>query len=327
MLICVRSVKQQEIAVSSAQGSRQSVAVVGVGGIGAVMAGSIAGAGRHDVIACVRESIENLVVERPEGEIHAKLGSLTNAADAHPVDWVVLATKAHQTASVAPWLARLCKKGTCIAVLQNGIEHLELLRPYAGEASILPSIVYYNGERIAPGRVRYRPVTDFDLTLPDTQDAAAFAALLEGTSMRLSLSKDFAALAWRKLLINAVANPITALTLQRQSVLRRQDIKAQCLAILREAVTVGRASGVDLSEDEADKTLATLLTYPAAAGTSMYFDRLSGRPLEVEALTGAIVSAGHRCGVPTPLNSMLLTLLRAVSDASDKPIAQAAIAS
>jgi 2-dehydropantoate 2-reductase len=59
-----------------------------------------------------------------------------------------------------------------------------------------------------------------------------------------------------------------------------------------------------------------LLTYPPEAGTSMYFDRLAGRPLEIEALTGAIVAAGDRLGVPTPLNRAFLALLRAVSDAA-----------
>jgi 2-dehydropantoate 2-reductase len=48
----------------------------------------------------------------------------------------------------------------------------------------------------------------------------------------------------------------------------------------------------------------------------MYFDRLAGRPLEADALTGAIVAAGERLGIPTPLNGALLTLLRAVSDAA-----------
>lgn len=133
--------------------------------------------------------------------------------------------------------------------------------------------------------------------------------------MRILRSPDFNTLAWRKLLINAVANPITALTLQRQSVFRRDDVKALCLAILDEAATVGRADGARLAPDEAKQILATLLTYPADAGTSMYFDRLAGRPFEVEALTGAIVETGARYQTPTPLNRALLTLLRATSDA------------
>jgi 2-dehydropantoate 2-reductase len=48
----------------------------------------------------------------------------------------------------------------------------------------------------------------------------------------------------------------------------------------------------------------------------MYFDRLAGRELEVEALTGAVVTAGERLHIATPLNGALLALLRAVSDAA-----------
>ncbi len=59
-----------------------------------------------------------------------------------------------------------------------------------------------------------------------------------------------------------------------------------------------------------------LFTFPPEAGTSMYFDRLAGRPLEHEAKTGAIVAAGKRHGIPTPINSALLPLLRAISDAA-----------
>ena len=66
--------------------------------------------------------------------------------------------------------------------------------------------------------------------------------------------------------------------------------------------------------DEAELILGSLLTYPSDAGTSMYFDRLAGRPFEADALTGAIVAAGERHGMPVPLNGALLALLRATSD-------------
>jgi 2-dehydropantoate 2-reductase len=181
----------------------------------------------------------------------------------------------------------------------------------------VPTIVYYNGERIGADHVRLRRVSDYDLAAPEGADGRAFAALLAGTTLRVLLSAEFETLAWRKLLINAIANPITALTLQRQAVLRRDDVQALCRAILDEAVMVARADDARLAADEAAQVMETLLTYPAEAGTSMYFDRLAGRPIEAEALTGAIVAAGERHGIATPLNRMLLTLLRAVSDAAE----------
>ncbi len=113
-----------------------------------------------------------------------------------------------------------------------------------------------------------------------------------------------------------MVNPITALTLQRQVVLRRDDVHALSLQLLEEAVAVARADGARLAADEPARVMETLLSYAPTLGTSMYFDRLAGRSLEIAALTGAIVSSGERHGVPTPLNRAVLTLLQAVSDAA-----------
>jgi 2-dehydropantoate 2-reductase len=296
---------------------RSTIAVIGLGSIGGVMAGCLRAADRHDVFACVRSPLQRIVLERAEGSVENPIRTLVDPAAAEPVDWVLLCTKAQQTPSSAPWLARLCDARTRLAVLQNGIEHARRVAPFAGGATVVPTIVYYNGERIAADHVRLRRVSDHDLAVRDDGDGRALAELLAGTSLRVLLSAEFETLAWRKLLINVVANPITALTLQRQAVLRRDDVRSLCLDILDEAVAVARADGARLADDEATRIMATLSTYPADAGTSMYFDRLAGRSFEADALTGAVVTVGERHGIPTPLNRALLTLLRAISDAAE----------
>lgn len=301
---------------SSVLQARASVAVVGLGSIGGVAAACLCDARRHDVIACVRRPLDRLVLERPDGTVEVPLRALTDPAQAEPVDWVLLCTKTHETPSAAPWLARLCRPATRVAVLQNGIDHVARVAPLAGGATVVPVIVYYNGERLGPGHVRMRHVSDHELAVADDEAGRAFAQLMEGTRLRVLPSADFTTLKWRKLLINAVANPITTLTLKRQAVLRRDDVHALCLAVLDEAVRVARADGARLADDEPARAMATLLTYSPELGTSMYFDRLAGRRFEVEALTGAIVTAGERYGIATPLNRALLTLLHAISDAA-----------
>jgi 2-dehydropantoate 2-reductase len=296
------------------------VAVVGLGSIGGVAAGCLAAAGRYDVVACVRRPLDRLTLERPEdgkdNTVELPLRALTDPALAETADWVLLCTKAQQTAAAAPWLKKLCTSATRVAVLQNGIDHVARVKPLADGATVIPVIVYYNGERLAPDRVRLRHVGKYDVVVADDANGRSFAQLLEGTPLRVSLSEDFTTLAWRKLLINAVANPITALVLQRQAVLRRPDVQELCRAVLEEAIAVARADGARLADDEVARTMATLMTFSGELGTSMYFDRLAGRKLEVEALTGAIVAAAKRHGIATPLNGALLTLLRAANDAA-----------
>ncbi len=294
---------------------RLTVAVVGLGSVGGAAGGTLAAGGRHDVVACTRQPIARFTLERAEGTVEAPLRMLTDPAQAKPVDWVLGCTKTHQTAAAGPWLARLCTPATCVAVLQNGIDHVARLAPLARGATIVPVLVYYNGERLAPDRVRLRHAGPHDAIVADDEAGRAFAGLFEGTPLRIIRSGDFPTLAWRKLLINAVANPITALTLQRQAVLRRPDVQELCRGILDEAVAAARAEGIKLAEDETARTIATLENFSGELGTSMYFDRLAGRRLEAEALTGAIVAVGDRHGMAMPLNRALLTLLRAINGA------------
>jgi 2-dehydropantoate 2-reductase len=293
-----------------------NVAIVGLGSIGGVVAACLAATGRQTVIACMRKPIKKLTFDGPNGTSDVPLRVLTDPANAEPVNWVLLCTKTYQTESAAPWLIRLCGQHTRVAVLQNGVDHVARVAPLANGATVVPVIVYYNGERIADDHVRLRQGADPDLLVPDDEAGRAFATLFDGTPLRVRLSDDFTTAAWRKLLINAIASPITALTMQRQAVMRRPDVRALCVDIVTEAIAVARAEGAKLRPDEAEAAIAMLFTFPPEAGTSMYFDRLAGRPLEHEAKTGTIVAAGKRHGIPTPINSALLPLLRAISDAA-----------
>src|ERR1700751_949438 len=104
------------------QARRLSVAVVGLGSVGGGPAGSLAAAGRHDILACTRQPIARFTLERAEGKVEASLRVLTDPAAAKPVDWVLVCTKTHQTAAAAPWLTRLCTAATRGAVLPHGID-------------------------------------------------------------------------------------------------------------------------------------------------------------------------------------------------------------
>ncbi|GAB2920103.1 hypothetical protein GCM10027093_68490 [Paraburkholderia jirisanensis] len=195
--------------------------------------------------------------------------------------------------------------------MQNGIGHEQRVAPYVGNRTVVPAVVYLNAERRAVNHFRLRNAAGEDIAIPDTPSGNAFAELFEGTSLKVTPRADFEALLWAKLLLNAAANPITALTRQRLVVLQRADICMLASEIIREGVLVARASGVVLGEDIQSRVMARLLSYPPNETTSMYFDCMEGRPLELDALTGSIVRMGEQYGVPTPVNQTLLTLLQA----------------
>jgi len=286
------------------------IACVGVGAIGGALAAPLAAAGRHELVLCVREPFARLVVESPARRIDVPVRCETDPTRVGPADWVLLATKAQDVPGAAKWLAELGRRGTRIAVVQNGVEHRERVTPFAGQAELLPVVVELPAERTAPGRVRMRGGAR--LTVPAGPAGEAFAELFAGTGIEVLQSSDFRRAAWRKLCLNAASGALCAAAARPIEVLHEPGMAELALGIMRECLAVARAEGADLPDAVADEILARLLALPAGSGNSMLYDRRAGRPLELDARNGAIARIGARHGIATPLNGALCALLAAL---------------
>src|SRR4051794_2743914 len=103
-----------------------TVAIIGAGAVGTVLASSAQLAGA-DTVVCTRTPVDKLVLEEDGAErtVPVPVPVRTDPMEATPVDWVLLTTKGQDTATAAPWLARLCGPATVVVALQNGVEHRE----------------------------------------------------------------------------------------------------------------------------------------------------------------------------------------------------------
>jgi 2-dehydropantoate 2-reductase len=287
------------------------IAVIGAGAVGTCVAWNLVRAGR-DVTVCVRQKIDRLVLRRADGEpVALPAVSVTDPSALQPMDWVLIATKAQDTVSVLPWLDTAVGPGTVIVLLQNGIDHASRLGGLAADVTVVPALVHINVEPLARGQAWQRAGNE--IAVPAGHEGTRLAGLFAGTGIRIRLENDFRAAAWHKLLGNVAHNPILALTGRRVDVFAEPDVLALAAKLISEAAAVAAAEGVAVSEQEVSGIVSGLGALPADAGNSMLFDRLRGRALESEFLTGAVVRAGHSAGVPTPLNEAVLTLLRAAS--------------
>jgi len=287
------------------------VAVVGPGAIGTTVAAMLHEAGRTPLL-CGRTRRDHLTLLEDgrcvtvPGPVHTHPRKITRMADL-----VFLAVKATQIEAAADWLAALVGPQTVVCVLQNGIEQAEGVRSHAPGGHIVPAVVWFPAQAQSDGSVSLRGAPR--LSLPDTPAAHIVAKALEGTRCAVDLAENFTALAWRKLLQNAVGG-LMALTHRRSGMFGRADIAGLALAYLHECLAVARAEGIELGEDVPQEILGKFQLAPADMSTSILTDREAGRPMEWDIRNGIIARRGRAHGVPTPISDILVPLLAAASD-------------
>jgi len=285
-----------------------SIAVIGPGAVGGVIAAWLAQNPDLEVEVCVRTPFDRLEVETPGGLITARPRVLTAPDQARPVDWAIVTTKTYDAEATGAWLAAVVGPGTRVAVLQNGVEHVARFTPYVDPARITPAVVDIPAERAAPGRIRQR--RDGTILVPEGAAGEAFVALLAHTPIAAATTADFKTAAWKKLALNC-AGAVNALTLQPSGVAAREPIADIMRALVGECVAVGRAEGADLPDDLPGGVVAGYRAGPADGINSLHADRAAGRPMELDARNGVIVRLGARHGIATPVNAMVVALLEA----------------
>lgn len=284
------------------------IAVVGPGAIGGTVAGWLAQDAALSVSVCVRTGFDRLEVETPERTILATPRIVADPADAAVADWVLVATKTYDAEGAARWLERLVGAETRVAVLQNGVEHVERFAPYVDPARIVPAVVDIPAERTAPGRIRQRK--DGWMLVPESAGGRAFAALFAGTPIDVRTMADWRSHAWRKLCVNC-AGAVSALTLLPGGVAWDDAVAEVMRGMVRECVAVGRAEGADLADDLPDIVVDGYRSAPRDSVNSIHADRLAGRRMETDARNGVIVRRGRAHGIATPRNEMAAALLDA----------------
>lgn len=283
------------------------IAVIGPGAIGSLAATWLCQDSNNQVIVCARTPFEDLSVETPDGVITAEPEVRLAPGARDPVDWILVATKAYDSAAAAAWFPSLLGEETQLAILQNGVDHVERFSLFLPAERILPVIVDCPTERVSPGKILQRGAATMDV--PCSTTGASYCELFRNTDIAASQNSHFKEAAWRKLCINA-AGVVNALTLQPARIANDEHAAYLMRRIVEEAVAVGLAEDVNLDSDLANEVVEIYRKQPGDSTNSLLADRMAGGPMEIDLRNGIIVKLGRRHGIPTPYNNMSVELLK-----------------
>lgn len=247
-----------------------------------------------------------IVVEGPGERSPVRVDVSTIEEAAKPTNLALVAVKSWQTAAIAPHAARLLAAGGIALTLQNGLGNLEILGGRACQG-----VTYLGATLLGPGKVRPAGTGTTWIAGPEW---------VAGLFRRAGLAAEHCAaeqaegLLWGKLAVNCGINALTAiLRVRNGDLLRLPDAETLLRAAAAECGAVAAARGIQLPFPDPAERACQVARQTAANLSSMLQDLLRGAPTECEAINGAIVEWGRRLGVPTPVNELLLRLVRAAA--------------
>jgi 2-dehydropantoate 2-reductase len=302
------------------------IAVMGTGSIGGYFGGMLARAG-NDVTLIARGpnldaiTSSGLKVVRDDEEFTVRCQATDDPSAVGPVDLVLLCVKAYQNKIAVPMMQPLVGPDTSVLCLQNGVDSYVPVGNVLGESSVLPGAAFIEAGVLAPGVVKQTGgivriiLGETDGT--DSERCRAIQGVLVDAGVPAEALSDIKAGLWGKFLFIATMAGVTSIARSPLAELLVQPHwRSVVLGCMAEIEAVGRADGVDLPKDIVSDTVTYIDGQLGAMEASMYVDLLAGRPLELDALNGAVVRVGKDTGTATPINDVIYAMLKPLEEGS-----------
>ncbi|WP_218123683.1 ketopantoate reductase family protein [Quadrisphaera sp. DSM 44207] len=290
---------------AAAGGALLRVAVLGPGGVGGLLAALLAGDG-HEVVCLAGAGTASALREHGVRLTSARFGDRAQPVAAaevldRPVDACLVAVKATSLQAALQRVPAPVLDGALLVPLLNGVEHVAVLRERYPAATVAPAAIRVESTRTAPGQVHHAsPFASLDLTAAPGVERLARALGSAGLDVRVREGE--AAVLWDKL---AFLAPLALLTTHAAAPAGevRQRRREDLVAVVEEVAAVARAEG---GAGDAAGVLRTFDALPATTRSSMQRDAEAGRPLELDALGGAVLRAAARHGLAAPVTARLV---------------------
>jgi len=299
-------------------------AVVGAGPVGSIVAAFLAKGG-CDVTLC--DLVPSLLAPaldpgiRIEGTdtFQAQVARTTTSVDdliGDSPDVVIVAVKATALPLIASTLEGLAAEGRYVVSWQNGIDTERVLAKHLGPEFVLRAVVNLGCVPVGPAHVRiafhHRPHFLQELDPRSTAAAVGIAGVFTACGLDTRHTGQIQHMVWRKAVLNACMNPICAVTGKTMAEVINDPILFHLVDVLiKEGVSVARANEFHLGSDY----YPYCIDYIRNAGhhkPSMLQDIEAGRRTEVDYINGKIVEYGAQAGLPTPYNTMIRGLVKAL---------------
>jgi 2-dehydropantoate 2-reductase len=304
------------------------IIVLGAGAVGSLL-GAWLQEGGHSVLLVARPDHVTAVQDRgleisgPRPRL-VRIGAASAIPPQAEADLVLVTTKTFDLERAVTDLTHALPPRP-VLFLQNGLGILPLARNLlrsGGWADPAPYAVRgvnsIPATWVGPGEVRETGMGEVLLPVPGEAGPAAGAAhlfrmLLDGTGVPVEAVPEFEREVWRKALVNAAINPVTAARGIPNGKLLEEPMRTEALRLLGEALAVARAAGFGFTSEEVTLDFERVVRATASNRSSMLQDLDRGRPTEIDAISGEILREATKYGLDLPATRAIVAEITARS--------------
>ena len=301
------------------------IAVLGAGAMGGLYSAYLS---RHHEVTVidVKQEVVNqinasgLEVQEPNGSsevFHPHAAVSTEGME--PVDLIVVFVKAMFSESALNNNKGIIGPNTYLMTLQNGSGHEDMLGKFVPQENIIIGTTQHNASVAGIGVTKHggSGITHMGCVTGDVTRLQRFADAFTECGLEADVSDGVQKMIWNKMFTNVSASALTgALQVPLGYISSDEHAWKLCCRLIREAVDVAAALGMEFDYDEKVAEVKAVCDRSPKGLTSIYADLRDGRRSEVDTISGSIVRAGVKAGVPTPSHAFLVELIHAMEDRS-----------
>ena len=299
------------------------IAILGAGAMGMLFGGYLARFNDVTLIDVDPSKVESVNAQgvrilEQDGSVTASTPrAVTNSAGLPCQDLVIVFVKAMFSRSALRENRALIGPDTYLATFQNGSGHEEILREFADPAHIVMGTTQHNSSVAGPATVRHGAggPTMIGPLNGEPEGLQFIAENFTSCGLRCQVSDKIQKMIWHKMFTNVSASVLTGVfQMPLGFLLDSPDAWALTETLLREAVGVANGDGLGFDEEEVVREVRTHLEHSRGGFTSIYADLRDGRKTEVDTISGSVVRASRRNGVPAPSHEFAVHLIHALED-------------
>lgn len=259
------------------------------------------------------EASKALESREPKQEI-IRIKATTEPREVGSCDLVIIFVKAYDTEEATRNSLPLTGKKTVWLTLQNGLGNIERMGKIVGKDRVVGGITYQGATVLEAGRVRHAgcgKTVIGEIDGKESERIKHISDIFNQAGIDTEISDNIEGVLWGKLLINAVINPLTAITRVRNGqLLESPFLKETMNLIVEEAIRVPLKKGIRLPYQKVFEKVEESCQTSRDNISSMLQDILRKKRTEVDFINGAIVSEAEKIGISTPLNRALWNIVK-----------------